>query len=313
MHLGACTHLPLPRAGSEDIVVDERAGVAFISSDPHKSERKPHGAIYAYPLASRAAPTVATDAADIGPFRPHGMGLFTGGGERRLFVVNHGRARDAVEIFRVDGARLVHLETLQDPQLIRGNDVVPVGPRSFYVTNSQVSRTGVGRGVEGLLTRGHSYVLFYDGEKFTRVANGLSFANGVNVSADGAYLYASATIGRDLRVYRRGADGTHARVRRIRTGTGLDNIEVDSTGGLWVAAHPRLGKFLGHAANPRRPSPSQVLYFPNVNGLPGDPVLVRADSLRSGTSVAVRRGNRLLLGSVFDVAMDCELLGGPPP
>jgi arylesterase/paraoxonase len=309
-----CTAVALPHGGAEDVVVDDEAGVAFISNDPRHAAGKPSGAIYAYPLSGGASVAIAMDTTPLRPFRPHGMGLFTtgNGGERWLFVVNHGRRRDAVEIFRVDGARLVHDTTIQDPQLIRGNDVVPVGPRSFYVTNSQASRTGIGRLVENVLTQGHSSVLFYDGTRFTRVAGGLTFSNGVNVSADRRYLYVSATRGKDLRVYTRGADGRHTLVRKIHTGTGLDNIEVDSTGGLWVAAHPSLWAFIRHGTKPERPSPSQVLFFPVVDGIPQDPVLVAEDTrLPSGASVAVPRGNQLLVGTVYGLLHRCELTGVP--
>lgn len=314
MQARQCTNLALPRGGSEDIVVDEQAGVAFISNDPRHVKGR-SGAIYTYPLDGLDTVTIAMDTTRLRRFHPHGMGLFTAeNGERRLFVVNHGRRHDAVEIFRVHGARLVHETTIQDPQqLIQGNDVVPVGPRSFYVTNSQVSRTMIGRLVENVLTHGHSSVLFYDGRRFTRVAGGLTFANGVNVSADGRYLYASASRGKDLRVYARGADGKHPLVRRIRTGTGLDNIDVDSTGGLWVAAHVSLWAFVRHGQDTTRRSPSQVLFFPVVEGIPQNPVLVAGDGeLPSGASVAVRRGNQLLVGSVFGELQRCTLTGTPP-
>jgi arylesterase/paraoxonase len=313
MQARQCTTVALPQGGSEDIVVDEEAGVAFISNDPRHVKGRP-GAIYAYPLDGRDTVVIAMDTVPLRPFRPHGMGLFTAAnGERRLFVVNHGKKPDAVEIFRVHGARLVHDTTIQDPRLlVRGNDVAPVGPRSFYVTNSQVSRTEFGRAVENLLTWGHSSVLFYDGTRFTRIAGGLTFANGVNVSADGRHLYASASRGKDLRVYSR-ADGRHALVRRIRAGTALDNIEMDSTGGLWVATHSSLFAFVRHGQDTTRRSPSQVLFFPVVDGIPQDPVLVaREAELPSGASVAVRRGNQLLVGSVYGPVQRCTLTGTPP-
>jgi arylesterase/paraoxonase len=314
MQVRACSLIAQGTPGSEDIVVDDAGKFAFISSDPRRADKQRSGAIYAYNLQNRGPAVLAVDTTLLRTFRPHGMGLFTASnGDRLLFVVNHGRGGEAVQIFRVNGARLELVDAIRDPALVRGNDVVPVGPRSFYVTNSQVSHTRFGAFFEILLTRGHSYVLFYDGEKYTRVVKGLSFANGVNVSADGTLLYVTTSVGKDIRVYRRGQDGSHMLLQRIRLGTGADNIDVDSSGGLWVAAHPNQLAFARYTAGRSEHSPSEVLYFPKVGDTLGTPMrLVPRDSLRPASSVAVRRGNRMLVGSVSDSALDCEFAGGPP-
>lgn len=312
MTLGACDTVRLPTRSSEDIVV--AGGVAFISSDPGRTPGRPRGAIYAYDLARRGTPTAVVDSARFPDFHPHGMGLFTGeDGERRLFVVNHRGTGDVIEIFRVNGQRLEHVDSAYGPLLRRGNDVVPVGPRSFYVTNSHTAQGRGGMARQTLFKRGYSYVLFYDGTTFSKAAEGLTFANGVNVSADGTRLYVTTSKGRDLRTYHRRADGSLSPAQHIQLATGPDNIDVDSGGGLWVASHRNLTAFGLYAAKWRKTSPSQVLYFPNDGRRLGRPQLVAERSLLPATSVAVRHGNRLLIGTVSDFALDCPLAGGPPP
>lgn len=311
MQIRACSPIRQAAPGSEDIVVV--GNTAFISSDPTRKHKKRSGSIYAYDLTTRDSARSAVDTFPRIAFRPHGMGLLAqSSAERLLFVVNHARKRDAIQIYRINDARLELDTTIRDTALIRGNDVVPVGPRSFYVTNSQVSRTRLGAAFEILLKRRHSSVLFYDGREYRKVVEGLGFANGVNVSADGRLLYVSTSVGRDLRVYRRNADSTHTLLQKIPLGTAADNIDVDSSGGLWVTAHLSQKAFAQYGSRLRKTSPSEVLYFPKTGDTLGTPYLVTRDSLRPATSVAVRRGNRLLIGSVSDYALDCELVGGPP-
>lgn len=312
MQIRSCSPIRQAAPSSEDIVVV--GNTAFISSDPQRTYKKRSGSIYAYDLTRRDSARSAVDTFPRHAFRPHGMGLLTqSNGERLLFVVNHGRGGDAIHRYRVNGTRLEPVDSFPGrPLLIRGNDVVPVGPRSFYVTNSQVSGTRLGALFEVLLKRRDSSVLFYDGKEYRTVVEGLSFANGVNVSADGRLLYVSTSVGRDLRVYRRNADSSHTLLQRIRLGTVADNIDVDSSGGLWVTAHLSQKAFGQYTSRMRDDSPSEVLYVPRTGDTLGTPQLVTRHSLRPATSVAVRRGNRLLIGSVSDYALDCELAGGPP-
>jgi arylesterase / paraoxonase len=247
-------------------------------------------------------------------FHPHGIGLWTGSdGERRLFVVNHPtRAPHTVEIFRYEEERLTHLETIPaDPELSSPNDLVAVGPRSFYVTNNYGARSAPGRLVEGLFRRPKSYVLYYDGSRYRKVAERLRFANGVNLSRDGHTLYVSTTLGGEVLLYRRESDGNLTWERTIEVNTGADNLEVAENGDLWIGAHPRMSTFLQYAMKLRKRSPSQVLVIPRHAAEYGPPQEVFRDDggLLSASSVAAVYKHRLLIGSVFEGFLLCELEG----
>jgi arylesterase / paraoxonase len=306
--------------GAEDITIDASSGIALISADNRHKKRLPYGgdkpanAVYAYDLAAPdPRPRDLTSRLKLGfPFHPHGIGLWTGpDGERRLFVVNHRpKHGSTIEIFRFDGETLQLIESVPPhPDVHQPNDLVPVGPRSFYVTNNVGSRSAVGQALEGLLGQAKSYVLFYDGSGYRRVAEGLRYANGVNVSHDGRTVFVTTTRGKEVLLYRREADGGLTHRRTIPVETGADNLEIDEHGHLWIGAHPSLFAFVRYALTKRGTSPSQVIRIPYRGGDYGAPEEVFRDDgrLLPGSSVAAVHGSTLLVGSVFDGFLVCDL------
>lgn len=308
---------------SEDITIDPASGLAFISSD----DRRPlfrgqigrQGAVVGYSLTSeRPEPLIlTTDFHE--PFHPHGLGLWTApDGGLSLFVVNHRPDGHFVEIFDFNGRKLVHRRSVRGPLMHSPNDVIPVGPNEFYVTNDHGSTSGLGRVMEDYLQLARSNVLYFDGNSFREAAGGLKYANGVNISPDGSTVYVAETLGRRIRVYDRDrAGGGLTLSRTVDLDTGVDNIEVDPSGALWIGAHPKLLTFvrysklppLPHAedylakpADPREWSPSQVLRV--ELGADGrsvvDEVYLGDGAALSGSSVGAVFGRKLLIGSVFD-------------
>ncbi len=95
------------------------------------------------------------------------------------------------------------------------------------------------RGLEDYLKLRRSNVVFYDGSRFSEAASGIGYANGVNVSPDGKTIYLCAVTELALHVYDRDpASGKLLLREKIKLGTGVDNIEKDEAGGLWIGAHP---------------------------------------------------------------------------
>jgi arylesterase/paraoxonase len=314
---GSCRAVPGP-VGPEDITIHPRTGIAYVSATDRRAVDAKHpvpGAIWAYDLnAPDAVPVNLTPSADT-RFQPHGISLWTGpDGRDALFVVNHpddGETRtNAVEIFDVTERGLLHRATLTDPLLVMPNDLVAVGLDRFYVTNTHAHPPGAMQTIETYLQLKGANVLFYGPGGFRSAIGDLLFPNGINVSPDGRTLYVASTTGRNVRFYDRDPATETLRLRQeVGVGSGADNIEIDPAGTLWIGTHPKLLRVEAHGKDPKTLSPSQVLRVTPDGTV--DEVFLDDGSTISASTVAAVRGDRLLIGNVFDGAfLDCTMTGG---
>jgi arylesterase/paraoxonase len=304
---GECQAIP-GVLSSEDLTIHPHTGVAFISSDDRRAwmggDPSEQGAIYAFDLNSETPDLRELTASFDKQFRPHGIGLLRQeDGGPSLFVVNHREEGHFVEIFDHTGNELVHRRSVQGPLMHSPNDVLPVGPEAFYVTNDHGSASHWGRTLEDYLQLSRSYVLYYDERAFRVVAEELKYANGISRSRDGETVYVSATLAGEIYVYDRDLATSDLQLRqRIDLGTGVDNIELDEDGHLWIGAHPKLLTFVKHAKDLGVLSPSQVLKV--ALGEDGrfrvDEIFLNDGEALSGSSVASVFQNTLLVGSVYD-------------
>lgn len=295
--------------GAEDITIDPATGTAFISCDDRRAPRRGDtlsGAIYAYSL-SAATPVLNHISGTFGGdnFHPHGISFYRHpDGQMRLFVVNHPVGQPAsIEIFAWDGQQLAHLKTLRNELMFSPNDVCAVGLDQCYATNDHGSRTTFGWFWESLLEIRKSYVLYFNGSQCSRVARRISYANGVNISQDGQFLYVAGVLRGTLHTYRRDtATGALTAIKTLKMHSGLDNIERDADGQLWIAAHPKPFRFLRHALDSTQTSPWEV-YVVNVSD-PLYPSYHRVYKFHgrgfSGASVAAVWGEHILVGTVFE-------------
>jgi arylesterase/paraoxonase len=326
-HPGQCRRISgMP--GSEDITIHPDGRFAYISSDDRRavaSGTPLPGAIFRYDLTNPSAvPVNLTPDADL-YFRPHGFSLYVGtDGRETLFAVNHpGEVlsgapegerrgpRHTIEVFDVAGDTLIHRQTHTDERMISPNDVVGVDHERFYFTNDHGSEPGVLRQLEDYLRLPLANVVYFDGDSFREVANQISYANGINLSPDGAELYVAEVTRSRVHVYERDpASGSLAHQQRIDVGFGADNLEIDpATGDLWIGGHPRLLTFVRHTADENVHSPSQVVRVrPGVPEYQVSTEFLDSGELISGASAGAFYGGRLLIGSVFeDHIMDCSL------
>ncbi len=232
-------------------------------------------------------------------------------GATSLFVVNHRRGGEFIEIFDYRDSTLVHRESIGGELMTSPNDVVAVGPRRFYVTNDHGNVSAFGKTAEEYLRLARSYVLYYDGQSFKKVAEGILYANGINASHDGKTIYVAACTGLKIHLYDRDAVSGTLRLRNeIPLGTGVDNIELDAEGNLWAAAHPQLLTFTRHAKDASKLSPSEILKISFISN--GDykieQIYLNSGEEISGSSVGAVFGQKLLIGSVFEKHfLVCEL------
>ncbi|MDZ7790809.1 MAG: SMP-30/gluconolactonase/LRE family protein, partial [Xanthomonadales bacterium] len=279
LHPGECRSITgVP--GAEDITLHPDRDLALVSSFDRRAAMdgsvRP-GGIHAWALdGSMDAPVNLTPDAGT-DFRPHGISLFVGAdGRATLFVVNHpgeslfGDQPDdlsspahTVEVFDLEGLHLVHRKTLAHESMISPNDIVTVDHQRFYFTNDHGSAPGWKRTLEDYLRQGWANVIYFDGDEFREVADGLSYANGINLSSDGTRLYvAEVTHGRIREYSRDKQDGSLEELRRFGVGFGVDNIEVDpDTGDLLLGGHVKLLTFTRHAEDADVLAPSTAARF----------------------------------------------------
>jgi len=309
---GAVQKMVSPIAGPEDITIDQQTGIAFISADDRRANMKQPGRVQGGILVMNLNDSILT-LRDVTPshlddFHPHGISLWhENDGRTFLFVISHRQKNPAhvVERFEWRNDSLIHLESISDPdRMTSPNDLVAVGERSFYVTNDHYyAQRGMGRTLEDYLQRAIAYVSYFDGTSFTTVAEGIAYPNGITLSPDHSKIIVAATTGRKVLIYDRDqTSGALTLSEEIPLNTGVDNIEVDDQGALWIGCHPQLLKFAGHAADERKFSPSQVLKLtPNTSGhYTTEEIFLNDGTSYSGSSVAAVYKNTMLIGSVFE-------------
>lgn len=315
---GTCERYAGFDGGTEDLVIDHATGWVFVSSYDRRAELfgqgQRRGRIEAFQLGNLDAGIV--DLTPDGPadFRPHGISLYSGPEGMRLFVINHpGDGTQPIEIFDVaynDGApELTFAEAITDPLIVSPNDLVAVGPRSFYVGNdfSTADRGSLSYQLELFGRLNRTTLVYFDGTRASVAAHGLTYANGVNVSPDGATLYLAETTDGTLRIYDRDVASGALTQRAgpaglLRLGTGVDNIDIDPEGRAWITAHPKLFDLRPHIENPANLSPAQVIMIdPGDDGF-GDivDVYMGSGALASGSSVAAYYNGQMVIGVIFD-------------
>jgi len=302
-------------SGAEDITIHPKAGIAYISACNRRSIRDGKivpGSIFSYDLKT-TMPKLFNLTPDAGKdFQPHGISLYTGmDGNDTLFVINHGGGIHRIEIYDLKGGALIHRKTISDPMLVSPNDLAAVGPDQFYVTNDHKYVSGFKKVLEDYLKLNVSNVVFYNGSSFSKAATGFGYANGINSSHDGKTIYLSATIERSLHIFNRNTTTGELDLKNsIKLKTGLDNIEMDRDGSLWIGAHPKLLTFVQHSKDPSKKSPSQILRVIPLDSGKFDitEIYLNGGDQISGSSVAAVHKNRMLIGSVFeDKILDCCL------
>jgi hypothetical protein len=71
--------------------------------------------------------------------------------ELTFFAINHRRTGSVIEVleYKIGDNVVQYKETIQHDLIETPNDVVALGPRSFYVTNDHRYKSGFWRAIEG--------------------------------------------------------------------------------------------------------------------------------------------------------------------
>jgi len=291
--------------GTEDLDYDRVHNLLFISSANRWAttlkHQNPHDGIYALNLDSINQTPKKIITTYKGDFHPHGISILQQEGSTYLFVVNHNKTGSYIEKFNYKNNTLIHLKSYANALLFSPNDVAAVTDSTFYATNDHGSKTAFGTTLEAYLQLPRSYVVYFDGHKYTKVISKLRYANGVILSKDKKQLFVATTTGQKILIYNRQKNGSLKLEHYINTHTGNDNITVAANGDLWIGAHPKLLKFTGHAKDSTKISPSEVLRIHRRDdGIYTQKVFYLNDGQEiSGSSVAYKFGTNIFVGDVF--------------
>ncbi|WP_370088323.1 SMP-30/gluconolactonase/LRE family protein [Ekhidna sp.] len=290
----------IPMKGAEDFTISYDDGFMIISQDDRAGRRDgspSQGGLYYLDLDSGNFKPKLISANYTFPFYPHGISLLKlDSAHYQLLVVNHAKKHSIVK-FELFGDSLVYMATYRDESMISPNDVVAFDDDTFYFTNDHGYTSRWGRLAEDYLGIGVSNVVYYDG-KYREVADGIQYANGINISKDRKQLLVASPRGFKLLYYNIEENGALTHERNVDVGTGIDNIELDENGDLWIGSHPSLLAFAAYAAGKKEVAPSEVIKV--VDGEKVESLYENNGSFISASSVAAPYKDLLFVGTVMD-------------
>lgn len=302
---GACRVVELG-GSAEDIQIDRERGVAYLSLLDRDSVNRGEQVLGTVMLVDLNLPEPAPRAAmafDPADFRPHGLSLLRQPGQPlRLFAISHSTAeRQVVEIAEQDAnGGFVPKATISDATFTHPNALVAVGPAQFYLVNDHPSQTQWQRTWSTLLRSGNASLVYFDGTSAKVLVDDLAYPAGLAMSRDGTELYVGEALAKAMRVYRVLSPGKLELGRTVELGTAPDNLSVDADGVVWIAAHPKLLRFLGHARNSSKRAPTQVLRYDPRRADAAEEVYVDDGATLSAGTVAAHWRDEFLVGALLD-------------
>jgi arylesterase/paraoxonase len=292
--------------GAEDIEISQSGGFAIISSDDRAARRdgnpKQGGLYYLDLEMENAAPISLTSDFDK-PFFPHGISLLQiDSVNYRLWVINHFDGKHSIEIFDFNGSTLTHKNTLMDATIMSPNDIVAIDAEQFYFTNDHGNTSKLGLLAENYLGLRASNVVYYNGSEYQEVADGIAYANGINYDPSRNLIFVASPRDFLVKVYSKAENGDLNFIEDVIANTGVDNIEFDENGKLWIGCHPNLLKFSAYAAGKTPISPSEIISISYKEM--GDYIIksefVDAGENMSAATVAIPYKGKIYLGNVMD-------------
>uniref|UniRef100_A0A673GR05 arylesterase n=1 Tax=Sinocyclocheilus rhinocerous TaxID=307959 RepID=A0A673GR05_9TELE len=286
-YLPNCHHIEGIECGAEDITILEN-GLAFLSTCVKHPD----------------LPSYSDD-----PGKIYTLNLLDSELKIKM-IVNEPKCNSQVEIFRFveDENALQYIKTIKHELLHNVNDIVAVGTESFYATNDHYFTNGILKFVEPFLSLPWCDVVYYSPQTVQVVAGGFLLANGINISTDKRHLYVADLLKHKIVVLKIQKNTVLSHVKEVDVGSLCDNIEVDrESGDLWLGCHPNGRNWL--LQDPNDPPGSEVIRIENILSEKPKVTQVYADdgSVIIASSVATPYGGKLLIGTVYQKALICDL------
>ena len=303
--------------GPEDIVIAREEAFLIISSDDRAGHRdkatETTCGLYLYDLEDDRLEYLPVDMNHA--LHPHGIDMWKiDSGVYRLLIVNHVQNEGAdyaiagteihhyIEELRLEGRRLTYIRTYESPYIKSPNDVTIINETEFYFTNDHGSDTELGLLGEDYIGLRRSGVVNFDGKDYRDVVGGMAYANGIAYAKDRNLLFVASPRDFLIKVFTVLENGDLEFIEDMPCGTGVDNIDLDSEGNLWVGCHPSLLHFSSYAVGNAEKAPSEIIKI-NYRGEDDfDIHLIAEDdgSHMSAATVAIPFKKRLYLGNVMD-------------
>jgi arylesterase / paraoxonase len=295
--------------GVEDMALARVDSLLILSVDDRAARREGKEGLHGLYLVDlrdeNFTPISISDEIDF-PFFPHGISMYQLDSARYgVMAINHVNGKHTVESFLLEGKKLTHLKTIKGTNLISPNDLVMVSSEAFYYSNDHGNTSGFGVFGENYLGVKAANIGYFDGNSFRIVAENIGYANGIQYDFERNLLYVASSRGFLVRVFEVVPTGDLTLVEDIKVGTGVDNIELDESGKLWIGCHPNLMTFAAYAAGKKEIAPSEVITIEYQKGMEAKIESIWTDKgeSMSASSVAVPFGNYLFIGNVMDQKM----------
>jgi arylesterase/paraoxonase len=202
------------------------------------------------------------------------------------------------------GARLEERTSVRSSQFSSPNDLVAAGRDSFFLSNGKDEGASFAGVLGSYLTLPGANIVYYDGQVPRVVADGLRYADGLALSQDGRMLYVTQRVGRNIRTYDvQQSSGALQFSGNYPLPAGLDHIDADAQGRLWVAGEPKLFAYDRYAHDKTAPPPpTQIFRVSTTSGIPAGvtPVYTGLGKRIGAASAAAFAGGHLLIGSRYD-------------
>ncbi len=314
---GEITSIHIP--GAEDFAISRTDGFLIVSSDDRAGRRdgkETVNGLYFMDLNdARTQPRLMRAQPDV-PLYPHGISMIQlDSNTYRLLVVNHvttgteavssmdPNTVHSIEEYRLksDG-QLRHIKTHKDDLVFSPNDVVAVGPDRFYYTNDHGSKTKLGLMLEDFLGFRRSNVGYYDGSDYSIVAEDIAYANGINIDRVKNVLYVASPRGMLVKVYNLKSDGGLDHAVDIDCSSGVDNIELDEDGLVWIGSHPNLLASSSYFEGGNEYSPSEIITidYDSADDYKVASIYESDGTDMSASTVAIPYNGKVYVGNVMD-------------
>ncbi|WP_298782392.1 hypothetical protein [uncultured Polaribacter sp.] len=292
-------------AGAEDITISRIDSFAIVSSTKRNkipNNEQEIGGLYFINLKDENFKPIHLTKNFKKPFAPHGISIFKKDSIYTIAAINHTKEGEFIEIFTLLKQELTHQKTLKNQSILSPNDIVLVNENQFYFTNDHKYHDGFMRLLEDYLGLEISNVVFFDGKNYKEVANGISYANGINFDKKRNLVFVASPRKFLVKVYQKNNDNSLAFIENIDCKTGVDNIEFDKNDNLWIGSHPNLLHFASYAKGNKETSPSEIIKinYKDKGDYTIEQIYMEDGKTMSGSTVAVPFDDLILTGNVMD-------------